>query len=67
MRICKNGPLDKFMRFLFMPSSALCIVTYGVIKIYVEQIYYPFPIILQTRTSQNGNGHCASFRLFPDL
>ena len=31
----KNGPLDKFMRFLFMRSSVLCIVTYGVIKIYV--------------------------------
>ena len=32
----KMGPLDKFMRFLFMRSSALhvCIVTYGMIKIY---------------------------------
>ena len=28
MRICQNGPLDKFMR-----SSTLCIVTYGAIKI----------------------------------
>ena len=27
MRICKNGPLDKFMR-----SSTLCVVTYGAIK-----------------------------------
>ena len=37
IRICQNGPLDKFMRFLFMCSSALCIVMYmhGVIKIYV--------------------------------
>ena len=35
MQICQNGPLDKFMRFLFMYSSALCIVTYGAIKIYV--------------------------------
>ena len=31
------GPLDKFMRFLFMRSSALCIVTYVAIKIYVVQ------------------------------
>ena len=34
MRICKNGPLDKFMR-----SSTLCVVTYGAIKIYAVQIY----------------------------
>ena len=34
-----NGPLDKFMRFLFVHSSTLCIVTYGVIKIYAVQIY----------------------------
>ena len=27
MRICQNGSLDKFMRFLFMHSSALCIVS----------------------------------------
>ena len=26
MRICQNGPLDKFMQFLFMRSSALCIL-----------------------------------------
>ena len=32
MRIHQNRPLDKFMRFLFMLSSALCIVTYGTIK-----------------------------------
>ena len=40
MRICQNGPLDKFMRFLFMHSSALSIVTvtYGAIKIYAVQI-----------------------------
>ena len=31
MRVCQNGPLDKFMQFLFMRSSALCIVTYGTI------------------------------------
>ena len=37
----KSGPIDKFMRFLFMRSSVLhvCIVMYGVIKIYVVQIY----------------------------
>ena len=39
MQICQNGPLDKFMRFLFMRSSTLCIVTYGAIKIYAVQIY----------------------------
>ena len=39
MRIRQNGPLDKFMRFLFMRSSTLCIVTYGAIKIYAVQIY----------------------------
>ena len=39
MRIRQNGPLDKFMRFLFMRSSIQCIVTYGAIKIYVVQIY----------------------------
>ena len=39
MRIHQNGPLDKFMRFLFMHSSVLCIVLYGAIKIYVVQIY----------------------------
>ena len=33
MRICQNGPLDKFMHFLFMCSSVLCIETYGTIKI----------------------------------
>ena len=32
MRSCQNGPLDKFMRFLFMRPSALCIVMYGAIK-----------------------------------
>ena len=31
-KFVKNGPLGKFMRFLFMHSSALCIVTYGAIK-----------------------------------
>ena len=35
MQICKNGPLD----ILFMCSSALCIATYGAIKIYAVQIY----------------------------
>ena len=39
MRICQNGPFDKFMRFLFMRSSALRIVMYGAIKIYAVQIY----------------------------
>ena len=39
MRICQNWPLDKFMRFLYMRSSVLCIVTYGAIKIYAVQIY----------------------------
>ena len=38
MRIRQNGPLDKFMQFLFVRSSALCIVTYGAIKIYAVQI-----------------------------
>ena len=38
-KFVKNGPLDKFMRFLFMHSSALCIVTYGAIKNYAVQIY----------------------------
>ena len=32
MRIRQNWPLDKFMQFLFMFSSVICIVTYGVIK-----------------------------------
>ena len=32
MRICQNGPLDKFMQFLFMRSSTLCKVIYGTIK-----------------------------------
>ena len=37
MRIRQNGPLDKFM---FMHSSIYTlIVTYGMIKIYVAQIY----------------------------
>ena len=37
MRICRNRPLDKF---LFMRSSALCIVTYmyGAIKIYATYV-----------------------------
>ena len=39
MQICQNGPIDKFMQFLFMHSSALCIVTYGAIEIYAAQIY----------------------------
>ena len=39
MRICQDGPLDKFMRILFMRSSTLCVVMYGVIKIYGVQIY----------------------------
>ena len=39
MRICENRPLDKFMRFLFMRYSALYIVMYGAMKIYVVQIY----------------------------
>ena len=36
---CHNWPFDKFIRFLFVHSSALCIVMYGVIKIYAVQIY----------------------------
>ena len=32
MQICQNGPLDKFMQFLFMRSNALCIVMYSAIK-----------------------------------
>ena len=39
MQICQNGPLDKYIRFLFMRSSTSCRVTYGTIKIYVVQIY----------------------------
>ena len=39
MRIRQNGPLDKFMRFLFMRSGVQCIVMYGAIKVYVVQIY----------------------------
>ena len=38
MRICQNGLLDKFVQVLFMHSSILCIVTYGMIKIYAVQI-----------------------------
>ena len=30
-KICQNGPLDKFMQFLFMRSSVQCIVMYGMI------------------------------------
>ena len=37
MRICQNGTLVKFMQFLFMHSSALCIVTYGAIKNLCDQ------------------------------
>ena len=33
MQICRNGPLDRFMRFLFTHSSIQCIVTYGTTKI----------------------------------
>ena len=33
MQIHQNGPLDKFMRLLFMCSSTLCIVSYGAIKL----------------------------------
>ena len=39
MRICQNGPLDNFMQFVFVRSSASCIVMYGAIKIYAVQIY----------------------------
>ena len=39
MRICQNGPFDKFMQFLFMRSIALCTITYGAIKIFAVQIY----------------------------
>ena len=35
MWICQNGLLDKFVQFLFMCCSALYIVMYGTIKIYV--------------------------------
>ena len=38
MWIRQNRPLDKFIWFLFMRCSALCIVTHGTIKIYVVQI-----------------------------
>ena len=38
MRICQNGPLDKFFIYAFL-ASALCIVMYGAIKIYAVQIY----------------------------
>ena len=34
MGICQNGPLD-----LFMHSSALCILLYGVIKSYAVHVY----------------------------
>ena len=34
MWICHKRPLDKFMRFLFMHSSTLCMVMYSAIKIY---------------------------------
>ena len=39
MRICHNWPVDKFIQFLFVRSSALCIVMYGMIKINAVQIY----------------------------
>ena len=39
MQIHQNGPLKKFMRFLFMCFSTSCIVMYGAIKIYAVQIY----------------------------
>ena len=39
MQICQIRPLDKFMQFLFMHSSALGTVMYGAIKIYAVQIY----------------------------
>ena len=39
MRICRNWPVDKFIRFLFVRSSTLCIVMYDVIKINAVQIY----------------------------
>ena len=39
IQFCQNGPLDKFMRVLFMCSSILCTVMYGAIKIYAVQIY----------------------------
>ena len=39
MQIHQKDPLDKFVPFLFMHSSALCILAYGAIKIYVAQIY----------------------------
>ena len=39
MQSGQNGPLEKFMRFLFMRSSVSCIVMYGAIKIYTVQIY----------------------------
>ena len=32
IRVCQDGPPDKFMRFLFMHSSVLCVVTNGMIK-----------------------------------
>ena len=34
MRICQNRPPDKFMQFLFLLCSVLCIVIYGAINLY---------------------------------
>ena len=39
VRVRQSRPLDKFMQFLFMRSSALSIVAYGTIKIYAVKIY----------------------------
>ena len=55
MRICQNWPLDKFMGFLFMRSSALCIVMYGMIKF----TWYKFIRLVQD--SQN-KSHAENFR-----
>ena len=34
--ICQNGPLDKFMQFLYMRSSVLCIAMYGARKKFMQ-------------------------------
>jgi hypothetical protein len=39
MRICQNGPLDKFMRFSFMRLNVACIANVWRDNIYAIQIY----------------------------
>ena len=45
----------KFMQFLFMRSSVLCIVTYSVIKIYMYMYMYMYMYVVQIYTT------CARF------